>query len=360
MARESLAQRLNTLSAKPALTEDECREIAQMRAARELRLAPGVKLPDAAFATPGKTLFLTLERVALTARHLRDLANWPSLVQMHIQTCRVDESALGVLAAAKKLTDLWLEETNVTDAGLVEVGKITKLRWLTLGGTNVTDAGLAHLKDLHDLRTLWLDRTAITDAGLMQLAHLTRLTALNTKGSKITDAGREAFFNAQQANLKSARNAARKTPPAPAPAHDPAALEAATNVFLDFSRAMAKWEADCMAASTRDDVSTMTEQQVLARRAEQQAVCQAIFDRYCTPLPRKYGRPNVVHFGEPSHYDARQQQIDSVEFDTPRRIYITVTHKAYGKYRYTLVKKATGWRVDNAQTWIGGWQSHGL
>ena len=358
MAGENQATLLATLSKKPSLTEDECRAIAQMRGARELKLAPGVKLPDAAFATPGKTLFLTLERVTLTARHLRDLARWPSLVQMHIQTCRVDESALGALDGAKKLTDLWLEDSNVTDAGLAEVGKVKNLRWLTLGGTKVTDRGLAHLKDLHDLRILWLDRTRITDAGLMQLAHLTRLTALNTNGSKITDAGREAFFAAQQASLRAARAAARKTPTV-APAHDPEALKAARKVFLRFAGEMAKWEVDCMSGALRVDYEKMNASQVTAREAKQKSTCQAIFQKHCTPQPRKYGRPNTIHYGQPSKYDARQLHIDGIEFDTPRRIYITVTD-AYGKSRYAIVKKQDGWRVDNAQMWIGGWQSQGL
>ena len=359
MAAANQATLLAALSKKPALTEDECRAIAQMRGARELKLAPAVKLPDAAFATPGKTLFLTLERATLTARHLRDLATWPSLIRMDLEGCRVDESALGVLADAKKLTDLWLDDTNVTDAGLAEVSKVTRLRWLTLGGTKVTDRGLAHLKDLGQLHVLWLDRTRVTDAGLMRLAHLTRLTALNTDDSKVTEESKAAFFAAQQASLRAARAAARKTSAVAPPAHAPDALEAARQVFVGFAGEMAKWEADCMSGPLRVDYEKMDARQATAAAARQRSTCQAIFQKYCTPLPRKYSRPNTIHYGSPSHYDARRMRIDSVEFDTPRRIYVTVTD-AYGKSRYAIVKKADGWRVDNAQMWSGGWQSRGL
>jgi hypothetical protein len=115
-----------------------------------------------------------------------------------------------------------------------------------------------------------------------------------------------------------------------------------------------------MAKSDADDYEQMTEADVRKRQARQKAECEAIFAKYCTPLPRKYGRPSTIHYGSPSHYDERQMRIDSVEFDTPRRIYITVTHRSYGKSRYAIVKKPDGWRVDNAQVWSGGWQSHGL
>ena len=66
-----------------------------------------------------------MEGTTVSAAHLRDLANWPSLTRLNLEHCRVDESGLGELRRAAKLVDLWLEDTNLTDAGMVEVGRST-------------------------------------------------------------------------------------------------------------------------------------------------------------------------------------------------------------------------------------------
>ena len=55
--------RLAVLLAQGSLSEDDCREIASMAAAaRIVALAPGVSLPETAFAMPWKTRFLSIPK----------------------------------------------------------------------------------------------------------------------------------------------------------------------------------------------------------------------------------------------------------------------------------------------------------
>jgi hypothetical protein len=350
MGQPTQTDRLIDLTSRRSLTADECDEIATMPVARHVDFARGVILPDDAFRTPGKAKTITLEGSRIVARHFHDLAAWPSLFRLSLESCLIDQGAIGALTSARKLTDLWLADTNLTNDGLREVGKVTQLEWLTIGGTNVTDSGLASLVDLERLRALWIDRSTISDAGLLTLQHLVRLSSINRRESRVTDAGEAAFFRGQQATIRQRREATRKRP-ALAARPDPNVLEHAVAAFRAFSRAMAAWEIVCAAELASMDP---------VREAELKRSLRAIFEQHCTSLPRAFGRPNTLWCQSPSAYDVTNQTIDDVEADTARRVYIHVTLGDGSKMRYAVVTNGDRWLVDNAQFWYGGWQSHGL
>jgi hypothetical protein len=62
-----------------------------------------------------------------------------------------------------------LDSSRVTDTDLAIVASLSGLEYLTLSSTEVTDAGLPHLYQLVHLQVVDLRRTRVTDAGVQDL-----------------------------------------------------------------------------------------------------------------------------------------------------------------------------------------------
>ncbi len=69
----------------------------------------------------------------------------------------------------RKLSILFLDNTQVSDAGLVHLEGLSNLGWLSLKSTQVTDAGLEHLRGLRELQMFILDDTNVTPEGVKRL-----------------------------------------------------------------------------------------------------------------------------------------------------------------------------------------------
>ena len=77
---------------------------------------------------------------------------------------------------------------------------------------------------------------------------------------------------------------------------------------------------------------------------------RTIFDQYCTPKDRPYGRSGFSH---PSDYDPVNEKIVEMTFPSSRKALVT-THKPSPTLpstlrvtEYVMLKKAGEWRVDN-------------
>ena len=147
----------------------------------------------------------------------------------------------------------------------------------------------------------------------------------------------------------------------PQPA-DAEQLEQATTLLRDFATAMARWEKECSDQDRANPPERLDPNEYHAAAQAMRASCQKIFDRYCTDRPRGNSRPATVCYGYPSEYAVARFSIDRAEFDISRRIYIYTTRAgALGPFRFTIVKKKDGLRIDARQAWVDrGWAEAGL
>ena len=125
------------------------------------------------------------------------------------------------------------------------------------------------------------------------------------------------------------------------------------SVVLAFIAAMNRWEIACWEASrAAGDAYDM---------ASAKKTMDDVFDVYCTPKPRPYGRQGS--FQKPPEYDPKNEKIIGTSIkgrkstvDTDRNAVL-----AGGKYRYTLFLKDGQWRIDNLKYDLGGrWLNNAL
>ncbi len=88
------------------------------------------------------------------------------------------------------LTELYLANCNLNDPSLEHLPALPKLRKLVLDGNDVRAGGLRHVVDTQpQLEELSLARTALNDLVLSIVAELKEITRLNLSGTPITDRG---------------------------------------------------------------------------------------------------------------------------------------------------------------------------
>ncbi len=113
-------------------------------------------------------------------------------------------------------------------------------------------------------------------------------------------------------------------------------------VLRGFIAAMNQWEKEC----ARID-RTHRGSRASAVHMNGDAL-RAIFEEFCTPKERKYGRSGS--YARPPEYDPRQEKIVAVREVGPRRVAIDTTRARFGdKLRYGLTKQGGSWLVDTVR-----------
>jgi hypothetical protein len=102
---------------------------------------------------------------------------------------------------AWEINRLNLESTRVTDASLTVIASMKSLTELDLSQCAVSDDGIQALANHPALRQLWLSNTQITDASLKTLATIPKLERVAIDGTAITDQGWQALKK-RKPNLK--------------------------------------------------------------------------------------------------------------------------------------------------------------
>jgi hypothetical protein len=126
---------------------------------------------------------------------------------------------------------------------------------------------------------------------------------------------------------------------------------------------MARWEKDCSEQDRANPPERLDPNEYHASIDAMRATCQKIFDQHCTDRPRGNSRPAAIHYGDPSEYASPLFIIDRAEFDKSRRIYVYTTDGtgSTGRFRFIIVNKKDGLRIDARQAWLdGGWSDAGL
>ena len=276
---------------------------------------------------------LQFDSCPITSRDLVDLASLTHLESLWFDGCPVGDEGIEELARLPKLARVVLNNTHITDAALKDLATIPRLDWLWLDGTAVTDRGLAHLTASTRLNSLAIRNTAVTDDGILQLAVLSKLnlSAGAVRGSAVTEAGLDALFRAQQAAIKAAK-ALRKAAPKSTATITPAEIDVAKNVLYSFFKAMNEWQKSCFerheAVRKLSAAGKVDDKEWEHFREE----CREIFNRFCTPETRVYGRPENISIGSPPDYEADpdQEPITSVDTTSQQRIVIETKQSSSG------------------------------
>jgi hypothetical protein len=114
-------------------------------------------------------------------------------------------------------------------------------------------------------------------------------------------------------------------------------------VLIGFITAMNRWESESHRIHQKYDATA-----ALALRPLQRDSMQEIFDEFCTPKERKYGR--LGSYSIPPGYDPSTEVILNVR--TVKRGRVEIDTEAgieplRQKYTYVLLKKRQGWLIDN-------------
>jgi hypothetical protein len=300
--------------------------------------------------------FVDFDGGSFTAEHLRQLAASPSIVRLDFKNCDVGDDDVRAICGLPKLQSLWLEGTRVTDAALPAIARLPKLDWLILDRTRITGTGFASFAGHKRLRTLYLANTRVTDETMPLVAAMPSLSAVILRRTKVTRVGlmalaahptlavtaEDLFSEADMAEFELAqRRHANRTKPSFE--RVPADAEAATAVLQAFFTAMLAWEREM-------DESDPSTDEAMERH---KAACRRIFDKYCTPKDRKYGRPNALW--SDSEY-AKLELLDT-EWLTPRKVFFYAKGGALdAQYRFLVVKRGAQWLVDHKEVRGDGWE----
>lgn len=108
-------------------------------------------------------------------------------------------------------------------------------------------------------------------------------------------------------------------------------------VVIAFAAAYTQWERDMDAAADAFNDAT------LQRRHA------AILLAYCTHKTRAYVDGIASVSKPPTYYKVTKKTIASVEEVTRSRIYVDTTQLDFHAYRFVLLKKRDGWRIDGVK-----------
>jgi spore coat polysaccharide biosynthesis predicted glycosyltransferase SpsG len=110
-----------------------------------------------------------------------------------------------------------------------------------------------------------------------------------------------------------------------------------------FIQAMYEWEIFCEKIDKDKDLSSEE------KMKKQKEPLIAIFDKYCTNKDRKYGRPNVVHYGGNGYYeyDLNEEKIKNIEQEKRKITVFTERNNPMKQtFQYIFVNKNGNWLID--------------
>ena len=291
-----------------------------------------------------------LEVPELTAEMIERLAGY-ALVGFHVKGYPVTDELLAPFAGHKSMANFGVEDGALTDACFPVFSAMPKLRYLLLdGNAGINGSGLSALRECK-IDLLTLNRTGLDDAGLRQAASLPRLshiqidhTAVTYKGllaiagnSRIQPVAHVQFTKAQMEHFSQLQREKSKKP---AQLDEQAAAEC-RRVLSAFFAEMTVWEQYMEKAGFED--------------AEAVPRLLAIWEKYVSEKPRPGYRPLGLSYSAQGTY--KGEQFLDAEQITKNKLYIYTREQATGFERRFLMKRVDdGWKIDEVQERLNGWQ----
>ena len=291
-----------------------------------------------------------LEVPELTAEMIERLAGY-ALVGFHVKGYPVTDELLAPFAWHKNMANFGVEDGALTDACFPVFSAMPKLLYLLLdGNAGINGSGLPALRECK-IDLLTLNRTGLDDAGLRQAASLPRLshiqidhTAVTYKGllaiagnSRIQPVAHVQFTKAQMEHFSQLQREKSKKP---AQLDEQAAAEC-RRVLSAFFAEMTVWEQYMEKAGFED--------------AEAVPRLLAIWEKYVSEKPRPGYRPLGLSYSAQGTY--KGEQFLDAEQITKNKLYIYTREQATGFERRFLMKRVDdGWKIDEVQERLNGWQ----
>ena len=291
-----------------------------------------------------------LEIPELTAEMIERLAGY-ALVGFHVKGYPVTDELLAPFAGHKNMANFGVEDGALTDACFPVFSAMPKLRYLLLdGNAGINGSGLPALRECK-IDLLTLNRTGLDDTGLLQAASLPRLshiqidhTAVTYKGllaiagnSRIQPVAHVQFIKAQMEHFSQLQREKSKKP---AQLDEQAAAEC-RRVLSAFFAEMTEWERYMEQAGFED--------------AEAVPRLLAIWEKYVSEKPRPGYRPLGLSYSAQGTYNG-EEFLDAEQI-TKNKLYIYTREQATGFERRFLMKRVDdGWKIDEVQERLNGWQ----
>jgi hypothetical protein len=124
----------------------------------------------------------------VTNETLALLSSLTHLQALGVESDRITDSGVAMVARSKELISLTLGSKSITVASIDHLQGLANLEFLRCSGSQVDDSWIEHIVRLKSLHTLILNDTSVTDEGLAGLARLTNLDGLFFEDMPITDA----------------------------------------------------------------------------------------------------------------------------------------------------------------------------
>lgn len=121
-------------------------------------------------------------------------------------------------------------------------------------------------------------------------------------------------------------------------------IEKIKEVFYSFISQMNNWEKYCNEIEQDKTLSFETQFE------KQKSKLINIFNEFCTPKERKFGRPVTISYGNEGsyEYDPNLEKISSIEESNNKiTIYTEKTGVLPTKYQYTMKKMHNHWYIDS-------------
>jgi len=151
----------------------------------------------------GLTIFLTINLLDQSERHVRDIVNTPFKhppgSRDKERESEADESVRQQVAAKLDASDVSFEHHELTDQSLKEIARLRGVKILSLAYTHLSNDGLKHLTKL-PLTGLSLSDTNVSDEGMVHVSKITTLHYLNLSQTDVTDKALQLFRDMKDLN----------------------------------------------------------------------------------------------------------------------------------------------------------------
>mgnify|MGYP002801179936 FL=1 len=291
-----------------------------------------------------------LEVPELTAEMIERLAGY-ALVGFHVKGYPVTDELLAPFAGHKNMANFGVEDGALTDACFPVFSAMPKLRYLLLdGNAGINGSGLSALRECK-IDLLTLNRTGLDDAGLRQAASIPKLSHIQLDHTAVTYEGLlavagnsriqpVAHVQFTQEQMEHFSQLQREKSKKPAQLDEQAAAEC-RRVLSAFFAEMTVWEQYMEKAGFED--------------AEAVPRLLAIWEKYVSEKPRPGYRPLGLSYSAQGTY--KGEQFLDAEQITKNKLYIYTREQATGFERRFLMKRVDdGWKIDEVQERLNGWQ----
>lgn len=295
------------------------------------------------------------ENRTFTLEEMKQIGESKRLLGMSFTNCPITDEDVLQFSSLPKLVNLTLENTKITDKSLEYLSQLPSLKYLFITNADITGSGFKYFENNKKIDCIWACSTKLNDENLKLLANIPKLGTLVINDTPVTFEGLlsiaynpklevvgKDIFTAEQLELfqSEQRKLAKKKTTINAEE-----IELAKTTLAAFFKAMTDWEKYAAQVGFTEELSNR---------------CKTIFKQFCIDKPRPGFRPDGMHYSGAPHYTYGGHKLVDTEQVSKNKIYLFTKDNIDFQYRFILIKKDNGWKIDEAQRLSAGWKKCGL